>query len=100
MFAEIVSAQGINKWFHRGHAKELHVIQDVDLTVEKGEVLVVIGPSGSGKSTLLRCINFLAPPETGSVTFLGETLTRERLSRIDVQARLAYERRLRHFRSQ
>jgi polar amino acid transport system ATP-binding protein len=100
MTDEIVRAEGINKWFHRGRSNEHHVLQDVDLTVEKGEVLVVIGPSGSGKSTLLRCINFLAPPETGSVTFLGETLTRERLPRFDVQARLAYERRLRHFRSQ
>ena len=39
------------------------VLRDVDLSVVKGEVLVVIGPSGSGKSTLLRCINFLAPPD-------------------------------------
>jgi polar amino acid transport system ATP-binding protein len=95
----IVRAEGINKWFHRGHAKEQHVLRDVDLRVTKGEVLVVIGPSGSGKSTLLRCINFLAPPETGSVTFLGETLSREGLPRFDVAARLDYERRLRHFRT-
>jgi ABC-type polar amino acid transport system ATPase subunit len=95
----IVRAERINKWFHRGHAKEQHVLRDVDLGVTKGEVLVVIGPSGSGKSTLLRCINFLAPPETGSVTFLGETLSREDLPRFDVRARLDYERRLRHFRT-
>ena len=73
---------------------------DVDLSVAEGEVLVVIGPSGSGKSTLLRCLNFLAPPETGSVTFLGETLSRERVPRFDVSARLDFERRLRHFRTQ
>jgi ABC-type polar amino acid transport system ATPase subunit len=96
----IVEARGVNKWFHRGHANEHHVLRDVDVTVEKGEVLVVIGPSGSGKSTLLRCLNFLAPPETGSVTFLGRTLTRENLPRFDVSARLAYEKRLRHFRTQ
>jgi ABC-type polar amino acid transport system ATPase subunit len=95
----IVRAERINKWFHRGHAKEQHVLRDIDLGVRKGEVLVVIGPSGSGKSTLLRCINFLAPPETGSVTFLGETLSREDLPRFDVRARLDYERRLRHFRT-
>jgi polar amino acid transport system ATP-binding protein len=97
---EIVSARGINKWFHRGRSNEHHVLRDVDLSVEKGEVLVVIGPSGSGKSTLLRAINFLAPPETGSVTFMGQTLTRENLPRFDVSARMAYERRLRHFRTQ
>lgn len=96
---EIVRVEGINKWFHRGRPNEHHVLRDIDLSVGKGEVLVVIGPSGSGKSTLLRCINFLAPPETGSVTFLGETLTRENLPRFDVSARIAYEKRLRHFRT-
>jgi len=95
----IVRAERINKWFHRGHAKEHHVLRDVELDVAKGETLVVIGPSGSGKSTLLRCINFLAPPETGSVTFLGETLSHEGMARFDVRARLDHERRLRHFRT-
>jgi polar amino acid transport system ATP-binding protein len=96
---EILRAEGINKFFHRGHANEHHVLADVDLAVGKGEVLVVIGPSGSGKSTLLRCINFIAPPETGSVTFLGQTLSRENLPRFSPSGRLAYERRLRHFRT-
>ena len=87
----IVRTERINKWFDRGHAKDHHVLRDIDLEVTKGEVLVVIGPSGSGKSTLLRCINFLAPPETGSVTFLGETLSQEGLPRFDVRARLDRE---------
>jgi ABC-type polar amino acid transport system ATPase subunit len=97
---EIVRGEGLNKWFHRGRTQELHVLKDVDVGVRKGEVLVVIGPSGSGKSTLLRCLNFLAPPETGTVTFLGESLSAERLPRLSVPARLDYERRLRHFRTQ
>ena len=97
---EIVRADGMNKWFHRGRSHELHVLKDVDVGVRKGEVLVVIGPSGSGKSTLLRCLNFLAPAETGTVTFLGETLSAERLPRLSIPARLDYERRLRHFRTQ
>jgi ABC-type glutathione transport system ATPase component len=80
---EIVRAEGINKWFNKGHANELHVLTDVDVSVRTGEVLVVIGPSGSGKSTLLRCLNFLAPPETGIVTFLGETLSIEQLAAVD-----------------
>ena len=95
----IVRVERLNKWFDRGHAKENHVLRDIDLHVTKGETLVVIGPSGSGKSTLLRCINFLAPPETGSVTFLGETLSMETVPRFDVRARLDHERRLRHFRT-
>jgi polar amino acid transport system ATP-binding protein len=97
---EIVRAEGINKWFHRGRSNELHVIKDVDVSVEKGEVLVVIGPSGSGKSTLLRCLNFLAPPETGKVTFLGQTMSTENRPRLSLPARLDYERGLRHFRTQ
>ena len=63
-------------------------------------MLVVIGPSGSGKSTLLRCLNFLAPPETGSVTFLGQTMSTENRPRLSLPARLDYERGLRHFRTQ
>ena len=100
MADEIVRAEGINKWFHRGHKNELHVLKDIDVGVEKGEVLVVIGPSGSGKSTLLRCLNFLAPPETGSVTFLGQTMSTENRPRLSLPARLDYERGLRHFRTQ
>ena len=45
---------GVNKWFG-----ELHVLKDIELTVSRGEVVVVIGPSGSGKSTLCRAINRL-----------------------------------------
>jgi polar amino acid transport system ATP-binding protein len=100
MSDEIVRAEGINKWFHRGRKNELHVLKDIDVGVEKGEVLVVIGPSGSGKSTLLRCLNFLAPPETGSVTFLGQTMSTENRPRLSLPARLDYERGLRHFRTQ
>lgn len=97
--SEILRVERVNKWFHRGRHNEQHVLCDIDLRVCKGEVLVVIGPSGSGKSTLLRCINFIAPPETGSITFLDETLSLERLSRFDVRGRLDFERRLRHFRT-
>ncbi|MGM0603720.1 MAG: amino acid ABC transporter ATP-binding protein, partial [Bacillota bacterium] len=50
---------------------DLHVLKDIDLTVEKGEVVVVIGPSGSGKSTLLRCLNRLEEPSGGDIIFEG-----------------------------
>jgi ABC-type polar amino acid transport system ATPase subunit len=53
------------------------VLRDIDLSVDVGEVLVVIGPSGSGKSTLLRCINLLEPLDSGSVWFEGENITRK-----------------------
>src|SRR5215213_4296715 len=53
------------------------VLRDIDLSVDVGEVLVVIGPSGSGKSTLLRCINLLEPLDSGTVWFEGEEITRK-----------------------
>lgn len=51
----------VNKWFGK-----LHVLKDVDLHIEPGEVVVVCGPSGSGKSTLIRCINRLEGIQEGS----------------------------------
>lgn len=53
---------------------ELEVLKGVDLDVEKGEVVCIIGPSGSGKSTLLRCLNYLEVPTSGSVEVLGQSL--------------------------
>jgi polar amino acid transport system ATP-binding protein len=50
------------------------VLRGIDLTVQRGEVVVVIGPSGSGKSTLLSCINFLEPFEAGNVHVDGEAI--------------------------
>ncbi len=95
----VVRAEGIHKTFNRGHrGREVHVLRGVDLSVEKGETLVVIGPSGSGKSTLLRCLNFVAPPDEGSVTFLGRTLTGA-VPRRNPSARMQYERELRYFRT-
>ena len=51
--------------------KDLEVLKGVDLDVEKGEVVVIIGPSGSGKSTMLRCINHLEVPTSGHITIDG-----------------------------
>jgi len=59
------------------HFGELHVLQDIDLTVGAGEVVVVIGPSGSGKSTLCRAINRLETIESGTITIDGKVLPEE-----------------------
>ena len=59
------------------HFGELHVLQDINLTVSKGEVVVVLGPSGSGKSTLCRAINRLETYESGTITIDGEPLPEE-----------------------
>ena len=52
-----------------------HVLRGIDLAVERGEVVCIIGPSGSGKSTLLRCVNMLEQPSDGTVVVLGQELT-------------------------
>jgi glutamate transport system ATP-binding protein len=59
------------------HFGDLHVLRDIDLTVDRGEVLVVIGPSGSGKSTLCRTINRLEPIGSGTITIDGVALPEE-----------------------
>jgi ABC-type polar amino acid transport system ATPase subunit len=51
------------------------VLDGVDLTVNAGEVMVIIGPSGSGKSTLLRCVNLLEPVDSGRIFFEGDEIT-------------------------
>jgi glutamate transport system ATP-binding protein len=68
----LVRLSGVNKWFG-----ELHVLQDIDLSVARGEVVVVIGPSGSGKSTLCRTINRLESIENGEITIDGQRLPDE-----------------------
>jgi len=68
----LIVLEGVNKWFG-----PLHVLQDVNLSVDRGEVVVVIGPSGSGKSTLCRAINRLEPVNSGTIHFDGRPLPAE-----------------------
>jgi glutamate transport system ATP-binding protein len=68
----LVRLDHVDKWFG-----QLHVLQDVDLTIGRGEVVVVIGPSGSGKSTLCRTINRLETIDKGSITLDGVPLPQE-----------------------
>ncbi|MCL4559282.1 MAG: amino acid ABC transporter ATP-binding protein [Chloroflexi bacterium] len=65
----MVKCEAVSKWFGR-----LQVLQDINLEVVAGEVLVIIGPSGSGKSTLLRCINALEPIQKGKIWVDGESI--------------------------
>ena len=59
------------------HGGDLHVLHDIDLRVDRGEVIVVIGPSGSGKSTLCRAINRLETIDSGTITVDGRPLPQE-----------------------
>ncbi len=70
--ANMIEIRDMNKYFG-----DLHVLKDINLTVEKGEKVVVIGPSGSGKSTLIRCMNYLEEPTTGEVLIDGTPLTKK-----------------------
>jgi len=58
----VIQINGMNKWFG-----QFHVLRDIDLTVYRGERIVICGPSGSGKSTLIRCINRLEEHQQGSI---------------------------------
>ena len=66
---QIVQMQGMNKYFGT-----LHALKEIELTVEAGEVVVVIGASGSGKSTLIRCVNGLEEFESGKLVVDGNEL--------------------------
>jgi glutamate transport system ATP-binding protein len=68
----LVVLEGVNKWFG-----ELHVLKDINQTIHRGEVVVVIGPSGGGKSTLCRAINRLETISEGTITLDGQPLPQE-----------------------
>jgi len=66
----VITLKGVNKWYG-----DFHVLKDIDLTVAKGERIVICGPSGSGKSTLIRCINRLEEHQAGQIVVDGIELT-------------------------
>ena len=68
--ARAIEFRDVDKWFG-----QLHVLADISLAVDAGEVVVVCGPSGSGKSTLIRCVNRLEPIDKGTIVVYGESIT-------------------------
>jgi len=73
----------VNKWFGK-----LHVLRDLSLKIDPGEVVVVCGPSGSGKSTLIRCVNRLEPIQSGEIIVLGESITQPGVNLSSLRARV------------
>jgi general L-amino acid transport system ATP-binding protein len=67
---QIIDIEGLNKWYG-----EFHALKDISMSVNRGEVVVIIGPSGSGKSTLIRCINRLEEHQQGKIVVDGVELT-------------------------
>jgi L-cystine transport system ATP-binding protein len=76
----MIRVQEIHKYFHKHH-----VLKGVNLQVDTGEVVAILGPSGSGKSTLLRCINFLETPSSGVIQIGDLSVDTANLRKTDAQ---------------
>ncbi len=77
MTDKIIEVKGLKKHYNKGAVKAL---DGVDLTIAKGEVVVIIGPSGSGKSTFLRSLNLLEIPTEGTIFFEGTDITNPKVN--------------------
>jgi ABC-type polar amino acid transport system ATPase subunit len=80
---EVVRTEAVSKSFG-----DNVVLDGIDLTVNAGQALVIIGPSGSGKSTLLRCVNLLEPVDSGRIFLGGEEITRKGVKVTTVRQRI------------
>ncbi|MBU5614264.1 amino acid ABC transporter ATP-binding protein [Geomonas azotofigens] len=81
----MIEFRGVHKWF-----KKLHVLNDINLHVKPGEVLVVCGPSGSGKSTLIRTVNQLEPIDRGTLIVDGKDLSDKKLDINKLRAEVGF----------
>ena len=81
----MISFKNVNKWFG-----ELHVLNEINLEVAEGEVLVICGPSGSGKSTLIRCINRLEPIQKGELTVDNMKVHDKKANMTQVRAEIGF----------
>ena len=79
----VIELKNVNK-----HFGNLHVLQDISLRVNKGEVVVIIGPSGSGKSTLCRTINRLETIDSGEILVEGEPVPQEGRKLAELRSRI------------
>jgi polar amino acid transport system ATP-binding protein len=81
----MITFKKVNKWFDK-----LHVLKDIDLHIESGEVVVICGPSGSGKSTLIRCINRLEPIQEGEIVVDNMSLMDSRTNLTRLRAEIGF----------
>ena len=71
----MIKINNLHKYFGN-----LHVLKGIDLQIDKGEIVAIVGPSGSGKSTVLRCMNLLEEPTEGEIIFEGKNITGEKVN--------------------
>ena len=83
MSSKIVEIKNLNKWFGKNH-----ILKNVNLSVDKGEVVVILGPSGSGKSTLLRCINRLEPVNSGEIRVDKDIITDPKINIFEARKKI------------
>ena len=84
----MIQLQNVHKYFG-----QLHVLKGVTTTIDKGEVVVIIGPSGSGKSTVLRCMNYLEEPTQGDVIVDGMNLNvKENINNVRAEVGMVFQR--------
>lgn len=84
----MIQLQDVHKYFG-----QLHVLKGVTTTIDKGEVVVIIGPSGSGKSTVLRCMNYLEEPTSGDVIVDGMNLNvKESINNVRAEVGMVFQR--------
>ena len=81
----MISFKNVNKWYG-----DLHVLNNIDLEVAQGEVVVVCGPSGSGKSTLIRCINRLEPIQEGELIVDNMAVHEKETNMIKIRAEIGF----------
>ena len=81
----MIRFSNVNKWFG-----DLHVLKDINLSVEGGEVVVVCGPSGSGKSTLIRCINRLEPIQQGELVVDNMKIHDKKMNMTRIRAEIGF----------
>ena len=88
MSEAILKVSSLHKYFG-----DLHVLQGVDLEVQRGEMVCMVGSSGSGKSTFLRCLNFMEQPSAGRIEFKGKAVGRESGTTRDGAPTYSYDER-------